>query len=174
MKVRNFLAVAAIILFAACETPYRATDVSGSVVVSANMQKAFYDQYPNATNVVWSSYDPKVVIVNDWELAEYGTLDASDYAVTFDMDNERYYAWFDSNGDWIGSAYVVRDFTTLPSAVQSTISAQFPSYTIKSVNREYKKDRVCYEVELKKDDSKVVLLVDNNGNVLKQKAKIKY
>ena len=175
MKVRNFLAVAAtVILFAACETPYRATDVSGTVVVSSGMQRTFYDQYPNATNVVWTSYDPNVVILNDWELAEYGSLDESDYAVAFDMDNERYYAWYDRNGNWVGSAYVVSDYTTLPSAVHSTISAQFPSYTIKSVNREYKRDRVCYEVVLKRDDSKVVLLVDNNGNILKQKSKSTY
>lgn len=172
MKIRNFLAVAAIILFAACETPYRATDVSGNVAINSGTEKAFYDQYPNATNVVWASYDPNVVILNDWELAEYGVLDASDYAVTFDMDNERYYAWYDSDGNWVGSAYVVKDYATLPSAVHATLNAQFPSYSIKSANREYKKDRVCYEVVLKKDDSKVVLLVDNDGNILKQKSKI--
>ena len=171
MKVRDLLAVAAIVVFAACETPYRATDSSGTVVVSSGTQKAFYDQYPNATNVVWSSYDPNVVILNDWELAEYQSLDASDYAVTFDMDNERHYAWYDSDGNWVGSAYVVRDYTTLPAAMHSTISAQFPSYAIKSVNREYKRDRVCYEVVLKRDDSKVVLLMDNNGNIIKQKSK---
>ncbi len=174
MKLRNFVAVAVIVLFAACETPYRATDVSGTVVVSAGTQRVFYDQYPNATNVVWTSYDPKVIILNDWELAEYGNLDVSDYAVAFDADGQRYYAWYDRNGDWVGSAYVVKDYTTLPSAVNSTISAQFPSYTIKSVNREFKKDRVCYEVTLKKDDSKVVMLIDNNGNVIKQKSKTSY
>lgn len=171
MKIRDLLAVAAIVVFAACETPYRATDVSGTVVVSSGTQKAFYDQYPNASNVVWSSYDPNVIILNDWELAEYESLDASDYAVAFDMDNERYYAWYDSDGNWVGSAYVVKDYTALPSAVHSTISAQFPSYTIKNVNREYKRDRVCYEVVLKRDDSKVVLLMDNNGNIIKQKSK---
>ena len=174
MKIRNLIAVAAMISLAACDTPYRATDVSGTVVVSSSTQRAFYDQYPNATNVVWSSYDPNVVILNDWELAEYGTLDGSDYAVAFDMDNERYYAWYDQDGNWVGSAYVVRDYTTLPSAVHSTIRAQFPSYTITSVNREYKRDRTCYEVVLKRDDSKVVLLLDANGNVLKQKSKTNY
>jgi hypothetical protein len=174
MKTRNLLAVAAIVLLAACETPYRATDVSGTVEVSSTTQQAFLDQYPNATNVVWSSYDPSVVILNDWELAEFPTLESTDYAVAFDLDNEKYYAWYDRSGSWIGSAYVVRDFTTMPSAVHSTISSQFPSYTITSVNREFKRDRVCYEVVLKKDDSKVVLLVDNNGNILKQKSKTTY
>ena len=174
MKLRNFFAVAAIVVFAACGTPYRATDVSGTVVVSASTQRAFYDQYPHASNVVWSSYDPNVVVLNDWELAEYGTLDVSDYAVTFDMDNDKYYAWYDQDGNWVGTAYVMKDYTLLPSSVHSTLSTQFPSYRIASVNREYKKDRVCYEIVMKKDDSKVILLVDNNGNVLKQKSKTSY
>ena len=174
MKLKNLVAGAAIVLFAACGTPYRATDVSGNVVVSSSTQQAFYDQYPNATNVLWSSYDPNVIVVNDWELAEYGTLDESDYAVAFDIDNDRYYAWYDRNGNWVGSAYMIKDYTLMPSAVHSTIRSQFPSYTITSVNREFKKDRVCYEVVLKRDDSKVVLLVDNNGNILKQKARTKY
>jgi len=171
MKLRNFLAVAAVVLFAACETPYRATDVSGIIVVSPGTQRAFYDQYPDAVNVVWSSYDPNVVVLNDWELAEYGNLDVDDYAVAFDMGKDRYYAWYDRNGNWVGSAYVVKDYALLPSAVHSTLNTQFPGYTIKSVNREYKRDRTCYEVVLKNGDSKVVLLVDNNGNVLKQKTK---
>ena len=174
MKIRNLIAGSAIVLLAACGTPYRATDVSGNVVVTSSMRNAFNDQYPGATNVVWSSYDPSVVILNDWELAEYNTLDASDYAVAFDMDNERYYAWYDRNGNWIGSAYAVRDYTTLPSAVHATIRSQFPSYTIKSVNREYKRDRICYEVVLRRDDSKVVVLVDNEGNILKQRTKTSY
>ena len=172
MKLRNFLAVAAIILFAACETPYRATDVSGTVVISSATQRDFSDRYPNAANVVWTSYDPKVVILNDWELAEYGNLDAGDYAVTFDMDNDRYYAWYDRNGNWVGTAYIVKDYTSLPSAIHATLKSQFPGYTIKSANREYKRDRVCYEVVLRNGDSKVVLLVDNNGNILKQKTKV--
>jgi hypothetical protein len=144
------------------------------VVVSGSMQQSFYDRYPNATNVVWSSYDPNTVILNDWELAEYGTLDANDYAVAFDMDNERHYAWYDESGNWIGGAYIVRDHAMLPSAVHSTIRSQFPSYTIKSVNKEFKRDRTSYEVVLKRDDSKVTLLVDENGNILKQKSKMKY
>lgn len=170
MKLKAFVAVAAIVIFTACGTPYRATDVNG-VVVSYDLQRSFTDQYPTATAIVWDNYDPNVVVLNDWELSEFAVLDASDYVVTFDMDGEKYYAWYDSDGTWVGTAYVVSDYTKLPSAVNATLNTQFPSYRITNVHREFKKDRVAYEIVLKNDDTKVVLLVDNEGNIIKQKSK---
>ncbi|MEI9909872.1 MAG: PepSY-like domain-containing protein [Bacteroidota bacterium] len=170
MKFRTFLAAAAIIIFAACETPYRATDNSG-IAVPVEMQTAFSAQYPNAGNIVWTNYDPGVVVLNDWELSGWAPVDATDYVVRFNMDNEDYYAWYDLDGTWIGTAYVVKDYTLLPSAVQATLNSQFPAYSIASVNREFQKDRVAYEIVIKKDDTKVVMLVDNEGNIIKQKTK---
>ena len=169
MKLKTLIAVAAIVLFAACSSTYRATDTG--VVISTDATSAFDLQYPNATNVVWSSYDPNVVILNDWELAGWSVIDADDYVVKFDMDGEKYYAWYDSNGDWIGSAYVVNDFTTLPDMVRSTINAKYPGYMIHSANKEFHKDRIAYEVVLKDGDTKQVVLMDLNGAVLKSKMK---
>jgi hypothetical protein len=171
MKMKALLAVAAIVGFSACETSYQATD-STTFVVPDVVRADFESQYPNVANVTWSSYDPNVVIINDWELAGWTVLDESDYAVRFNMDNEDYYAWYDSDGTWIGTAYVVRDFNTLPSPVSTTLRTQFPAYTISSVNKEFYRDRTAYEVVLKNtSDSKVILLVDNNGTVIKQKTK---
>ncbi len=170
MKLKTFLAVAAITIFAACETPYRATDTA-TFVVPDDLQSSFTTQYPNATNVTWSNYDPNVLILNDWELSGFTPIDASDYVVSFDMDNEKYYAWYDTDGTWVGSAYVVSDYATLPEAVRTALTQQFPSYNISNVNREFKKDKVAYEIVMKNDDSKVVLVIDNEGNIIKQKTK---
>ena len=170
MKIKTFFAVAAIIIFTACGTPYRATDVSG-VVVSDDLQRSFSDQYPAATSIVWDNYNPNVVVLNDWELSEFPVMDVSDYVVSFDMDGEKYYAWYESDGTWIGTAYLVTDYTKLPSAVNATLNTQFPAYKITNVNREFKKDRIAYEIVLKNDDTKVVVLVDNDGNIIKQKSK---
>lgn len=167
--MKQFLAVAAIVAFSACETSYQATD--STFVVPNETRVAFESQYPNVANVSWSNYDPNVIILNDWELAGWQTVDESDYVVRFNMDNEDYYAWYDSDGTWVGTAYVVRDFNTLPSAVSSTLRTQFPAYTISSVNREFHKDRSAYEVVLKSNDNKIVALVDSNGTILKQKTK---
>jgi hypothetical protein len=170
MKLRNLIAVAALGTLAACETTYQATD-TGMVTVSTETQRAFTDQYPNSSNVAWSYYDPNVVVLNVWELTGWPTLDASDYAVRFDMDGDNYYAWYDSDGTWVGTAYVVKDFNTLPSLVSTSVRNKYPMHTITHVNREYYSDRMLYEVVVKKDDQKVVMLVDANGNVVKEKIK---
>jgi hypothetical protein len=109
----------------------------------------------------------------DWDMAGWSNLDSRDYVVRFDMDNQPYYAWYDSDGNWVGTAYAVSDYTTLPSYVNNTLNTQFPSYTIEKAHREFQKDRVCYEVVLKRssDDSKIKVLLDSEGGVLKQKTK---
>jgi hypothetical protein len=162
--------VAAVVSLAACETTYQATD-TGIITVSDNTRRAFIDQYPNSSNVAWSYYDPNVVVINEWELTGWETLDQSDYVVRFDMDNENYYAWYDSDGNWIGTAYVVKDFNTLPSLVSTSVRNKYPMHTITGVNREYYSDRMLYEIVVKKDDQKVVMLVDANGNIVKEKIK---
>jgi len=169
MKLKTFIAVAVIGLFTACSSTYRATDTG--VIISTDATRAFELQYPTAGNVVWNSYDPNVVILNDWDLAGWTVIDSDDYVVQFDMDNEKYYAWYDRNGEWIGTAYVVNDFTTLPDMVRSTINTKYPGYTISKANKEFHKDRIVYEIVLKDGDTKQVVLMDLNGVVLKSKMK---
>lgn len=170
MTIRKFFAVGVLLGLAACGTPYQATD-STTLVVPAETQRMFAQQYPSGVNAVWSNYDPAVIVLDDWELSGWQTMDASDYVVTFDMDNQQHYAWYDSDGTWIGTALIIRDFNSLPSNVNVTITRDFPSYTILSVNREYHKDKIAYEVVVRKDESKVVLLVDSDGRIIKQKTK---
>jgi hypothetical protein len=116
-------------------------------------------------------YDPDVIILNDWDLTGWTVIDADDYVVQFDMDGERYYAWYDTNGDWVGSAYTVKDFTALPDMVRTEINAKYPGYTISSVNKEFHKERVAYEVVLTNGTAKQLVLMDLNGVVLKSKMK---
>ena len=169
MKLKSFIAVAALVFLAACSTTYRATDTG--VVIPADAQRAFDDQYPNVTNVVWRSYSPNVVILNDWELSGWEVMEADDYTVEFYMDGEKHYAFYDQYGNWIGTAYVVNDYGTLPSSITNTINSQYSGYSISSVNKEYHKDRTAYEIVMKNSDSKVVLLMDLNGNIIKSKMK---
>jgi hypothetical protein len=170
MKLKTFFAAASAAFVIACSSPYQATD-TGVIIAPASTQEVFMSQYPGSSNVVWSYYDPNTVIVNDWELLGWRALDANDYVVRFDMDGENYHAWYDADGTWIGTAYVIKDHSTLPNLIHSTIQTNYPGYTISSVNREIEKNRMAYEVTLKSADNKVVLLVDNDGNVIKSKTK---
>lgn len=169
MKLKTLLAVAGVGIFAACSTSYRATDTG--MVISSDATRAFDLQYPNAANVRWSMYDPNVLVLNDWNMTGWSAIDANDYVVQFDNEGERYYAWYDSNGEWIGSAYAVRDFTVLPEMIRTELSEKYPGYTINSATKELNKDRVAYEVVLKNGDSKQIVVMDLNGVVLKSKMK---
>jgi len=176
MKFKLFLAVVAIATFAACKPAYKATDTTKgttttTLVVPAVTRTAFTTQYPTATNVVWTKYDAAIAVPIDWEMAGWTVLDANDYLVRFNLDNENYYAWYDSDGNWIGSVYTMRDHSQLPSVVSTVVNSKYPGYTITDVDREFQKDKMVYEIELKKDGSKVKLLVDGDGNVIKEKVK---
>ncbi len=170
MKIKHFLAAGFLALLVACETPYRATDTT-VVVAPDGTQTAFITRYPGATNIVWSHYDESLFSPIDWELAGWPSVNQRDYVVKFKMDNEDYYAYYDEDGEWIGTAYVMSDITTIPSVVSNTVNNQFPGYTINAVSREFRNDQVVYEVEMKNADSKIKLLVDGNGTILKQKTK---
>ena len=64
-------------------------------------------------------------------------------------------------GNLVGTAYSITDYTRLPYAVNQMIADKYKGYTIETVQREMHKNQVAYEVKLKGvDDSKIKLLVD--------------
>jgi hypothetical protein len=164
------LALALIMLYSCGPTTYSSTSENAAFSAPASIQTNFNTQYPGATNVVWSKYDVSLVPI-DVELAGWTNLDANDYAVSYNYDGQKYISWYDSDGTWIGSSYVISDYAVLPTSLNSIISQRFPGYTIEKVDKEMWKDQVAYEVKLKNGDSKVKLLVDANGNILKEKMK---
>ena len=48
-------------------------------------------------------------------------MDTQDHMVKFDVNDETYYAWYDSNGKWIGSASPLEDLTKLPEVVTTAV-----------------------------------------------------
>ncbi|HEU4471794.1 MAG TPA: PepSY-like domain-containing protein [Flavisolibacter sp.] len=163
--------IATVVVLASCSTrSTTSTSANNAYGVPGTIQNGFAAQYPSATDVVWGPYDVATTPI-DWELSGWSALDANDYVVQFNLGSDRYYAWYDADGTWIGSAYAMPNASGLPYAVNRTISSQFAGYNIESVQREMWKDRTAYEIKLKNGDNKVKLLVDSNGNILKQKNK---
>jgi hypothetical protein len=140
-----------------------------SVAVAEATKKIFTTQYPNATNAVWSNYDSLAAVPIDLRMAGWKKMDAKDYLVKFDLDNENYYAWYKSDGTWVGSAYTMKDFTKLPAAVntavKNAIKTRYQDYNVTNVNRAFQKNKKTYEVELKNADSKVKMLVNADGKI---------
>jgi len=172
MKLKILILAAGTAVFASCGPSYRVTDKNANPTTSANVpasiQTAFATQYPAAAGVQWSPYDSENLPI-DWELSGWTQLSSGDYVATFNMGDDQYYAWYDANGNWIGSTYAMRDFKSLPAPVGSVISDKFPDYTITSVNSEMQKDKTVYEILLKNGDNKAKVLVDASGNIIKQK-----
>jgi hypothetical protein len=183
MKMNNLILAACIILLAPSlesvgqqpatgETNKNmSVTVSDTIVVPPdNIQSSFTMRYPKATNVKWYQYNSKTVPI-DWDLAGWPALSNKDYAVMYELDNVPYYSWYDWQGNWIGSTSSMKDFAGLPAPVSQMISSRYAGYTIKDVHSETYKDMAAYQVELSKGGEKVKLVVDPNGNILKQKTK---
>ena len=174
MKLRILILIASIAILASCGPSYRVTDQStvskDTIGVPSEVKSAFSTQYPTATNVVWSNYDTAAAPMVDWDLNGWTAPGEGAFVATFNLNNDTYYAWYTTNGDWIGSAYAVSDYKSLPPAVSTVLNDKFPGYTITSVSREMKKDQMAYQLQLQNADSKVKVFVDDNGNIIKQKA----
>lgn len=175
MKLKIMSLVAAIALLAtSCGTTYTSTsdNAAYNVNVPIGIRSNFAVAYPDATDVVWNSYNPVTTPI-DWELAGWQALDTDDFTVTFNMGNDVYHAFYDSDGTLVGTTYEITDYTRLPYSVHTMLQERYKGFTIHSVQRENVGTRTAYEVKLKndQDDAKVKLLVDANGNILKEKYK---
>ena len=170
MKLKIVSLVVAVTLLVSCGTTYTSTsnNAAYNVSVPTPIQGHFAAQYPDATNIVWNSYDATLVPI-DWEFTGWNMLDANDFTVTFDVGANKYYAWYDNSGTLIGSAYTMTDYSQLPYAVTMMLQNQYKDYTIEAVQREMSGTQTAYEIKLKSADSKTKILVDSKGNILKQK-----
>ena len=149
--------------------PTTMDSASAGTQVPENIQSAFTTQYSSASNATWSAYDSLAAVPIDLRLSGWKKMDAEDYMVKFDFEGDTYYAWYDSDGKWVGSAYTMNDFTKLPSAVNSAVNnaikKRYTDYNISQVNREFQKGKKAYEVELTKGDEKVRMLIGEDGKI---------
>lgn len=171
MKARFLGLIAAFALITSCSTSSRTSSSSNAAYSTpADLQTSFTTQYPTASNATWSAYDATMSPI-DWELSGWPAADVTAHSVAFDMDSSRYYAYYGADGTWIGSTYAISDYTKLPEAVHNAVKEKYSAYTIDKVQQEMWKDKMAYELKLKNGDNKIKLLVDNQGNVLKEKLK---
>ncbi|MFL5739099.1 MAG: PepSY-like domain-containing protein [Flavisolibacter sp.] len=168
MKLKLMGLLAALSILASCGSSHKASSSSSNAAynIPTGLQSSFSAQYPGATHVIWSPYDVNTSPI-DWDLTDWTVLTPKDYTATFDMNGNRYYAWYDANGNWVGSTYVMSN-NGLPSSLNNTISSRYSGYTVDKVNRVMWKDRTAYEVKLKNGNSKAKVLIDENGNIIKE------
>ena len=144
------------------------TPVTTSITVPEQVKSSFQKKYPDVRDVSWSRYEP--VSTFDWDWTGWPVMDTADYVARFNYNNHDYWAWFDSEYNWVGAVATVSDFNGLPAAVNKVISRDYAGYTIETVDQEFDKNRTAYEIDMVKGQDKMKLLIDENGKIMKKKA----
>lgn len=147
------------------------TKTTRKVVVPGALRTSFEAKYPQAKDVTWDFPEPVVVAPIEWEWTEWPTIDTNDYMAKFKVNDIDYWAWYDTNGDWIGTVEEIDDNSSLPPAVNNTVKTQFPGYTVKSIDKENDKNRTAYEIQMENGEDKMKALIAENGQILKKKGK---
>lgn len=178
-KKFHLFAMAGIVLLASCKnstsekdevndstaTVTTSTTDNAKVEAPAAAKTSFESKYQGATNVRWQYHRPDLYKF-EWDWSGWPALDESDYAVNYNWNGADYWAWYDQDGNWIGTVTNVSDHSSLPAAVNKTVQAQFAGKTIESIDMENDKDKTAYEIKFN-DGSKA--LIDANGNIMKKK-----
>lgn len=182
---KQILAVIAVSVLFACSTRHTTsttmsdngttstttTSSHAAFAVPSNIQTTFTTQYPNATEAAWEPYNVDLVPI-DWDLTDWAVLTPKDYEVTYSMNGNKYFSWYDANGNWIGTSYMITDYNNnLPLAVNQAISNSYSGYTIDKAGQVSWKDHTAYDIKLKNGDNKAKLLIDANGTIIRQKDK---
>ena len=179
----HLLAIAGFVLFSACkdknaDSAENTTDTTSTTTVTTGttdnamvveapekVRTAFETKYPKATNIRWQYHRPDVADI-DWDWSGWTGLDDKDYAVSYNWEGNDYWAWYDEDGNWIGTINAVSDPNSLPAPINTTIQKEYSGSKVVSVDRENDKNRTAYEIDL---DNGAKLLVDENGKILKKK-----
>ncbi len=131
--------------------------------VPAPIATSFKQKYPKVLTPEWVYYTP----VEADELP----MDDTYYYVQFSDNGDDYFSWWNNSGEWIRTATIIPvGDPRLPAAVNKTITASYPDYTIESISKENDKDMDMYKIKLFKGEDKVKMKILPNGEIFKLKS----
>jgi uncharacterized membrane protein YkoI len=140
--MKNFILLAAsflLISISAC----------GQKNLPENIKKEFDKKFPSAQSVKWSSESP-----DEWE-------------AEFKMDGKKMSVSFDNSGKWLESETAISE-KELPQAVLTTLNKEFPGYKKNAVEILENPQMKCFELALKKGESSLEVVIDNDGKIIKK------
>ncbi len=139
------------------------TTVITTADVPDSVKMSFEKKYPKVDRIEWVKYEP----IESDDLK----MDDQYYYVRYNTSGTDYTSWYNNRGEWVKTSTKVKGNANLPDAVNKTINAEYPGYTIVEIDKENDKDMDMFEIELKKGDSKVKLKILPDGKVFKRKEK---
>lgn len=131
--------------------------------VPDSINTSFMIKYPGATKVVWKKYEPQ----DEDDLPR----DKTYYYTSYYNNGANYTSWYNNDGLWVRTFTDVSGPKELPDAVNKTINAKFPGYSIKKIEKEEDDGQTEYEVKLIKGELKAKLKLSPTGVIIKQKLK---
>ena len=118
--------------------------------VPAAVQKSFQKKFAQATEVKWEE--------------EEGSYEAE-----FHLNGKEMSAEFSGDGTWKETETEV-DQADLPAAIVDTLESAYGDYEVKEVELCETPEGKSWEIEVKKDQTEMELVMDENGKVLKKEA----
>ena len=116
---------------------------------SENVKKEFSKKFATAKSVSWATEEK-----NEWE-------------AEFTMDGKKMSASFDNSGKFIESETSITE-KELPAPVTATLNRDFPGYKKSLIEIYESTEMKGFELGLKKGETSIEVIIDNNGKVLKK------
>ena len=129
--------------------------------VPDSVVQSFNTKYPSIKPIEWVKYEP--IESDDMK------MDDEYYYVRYNNDGADYMSWYNNQGEWVKTSTKIPGNSKLPDAVNKTINAQYPNYTIVEIDKENDKNMEMYEVELKNGEEKAKLKILADGTIYKRK-----
>jgi len=135
-----FYAVLALISLTAC----------GQTNAPQNVLNAFNQKFPNAKEVEWGKESENI-----WE-AEFESSD-KDMSANFNL-----------KGEWLETETELAK-KELPARVKATIKTTYKGYKVEEVGYTETPQLKAYEIEVKKGEKLIEVMLDDSGNIIKTK-----
>jgi hypothetical protein len=113
------------------------------------VKKEFSKKYATAQSVKWDSEEK-----NEWE-------------AEFTLDGKKMSASFDDSGKWLESETPISE-KELPASVVNTLNKDFLGYKKGHIEIFESPDMKGFEIGLKKGDTSLEVVFDNNGKIIKK------
>ncbi len=111
-----------------------------------NIQDAFKQKFPNATDIEWKVSN-KV------------------YEIDFEINGVDHEAWYDSDANLLMYKYDIAN-NELPSAVSSAIANDYPGYILDDAEKVFKGNITGYYVDLKKNKKEIHAFYNEDGTFI--------
>jgi len=117
--------------------------------VSEKVKAAFSEKFPDIKKVKW------------------GIEEGEGWEAEFKLKGKKYSVTFNEEGQWQETEYVV-NFNDVPPIVKTTLGIEFNDYKVKESEISETVSGKVYEFELEKDKSKMEVVIDSEGKLIKK------